>query len=163
MHVRLAVAEEAETLWHIRNQAIRHGCKGVYPPEVISAWTPDAMPAGQRTVIERYPFYVAVAANEQIVASGFLDLDAATVEAVFTLPCWQGKGAATMIIEAIKREAIARGMTRLTLASTPNAWRFYQRQGFSVVRERLYRSSLAGADLPCVEMCCQLTGGESDV
>lgn len=161
MHVRLAVKEEAEIVWQIRNQAIRYGCKEAYPAKVISAWTPDAMPESQRTVIKRYPFFVAVTDDQQIVATGFLDLDAASVEAVFTLPDWQGRGLATMILQAIKREAAARGFTQLTLSSTPNAWRFYQRQGFSVVKESVYSSSLAGADLPCIEMCCELTSGDA--
>jgi len=161
MYVRLALPDEAETLWHVRNQAIRAGCKTVYPPQTIAAWTPDTMPESQRTVIQRYPFFVAVTEDEQIVASGFLNVDAASVEAVFTMPAWQGKGVATMIIGAIKREAQARGLTELTLASTPNACRFYQRMGFTIIKESVYSSSLAGADLPCVDMRCELTPGEA--
>ncbi|MGP3591918.1 GNAT family N-acetyltransferase [Vagococcus sp. WN89Y] len=161
MHVRLALPEEAEILWQVRNQAIRYGCKNVYPEEVIAAWTPDSMPESQRVVVQCYPFFVVVTDDEQIVASGFLDLDAGSVEAVFTLPAWQGKGLATMIINAIKHEARARGFTQLTLASTPNACRFYQRQGFIIIKESIYPSSLAGADLPCTDMRCELIHGEA--
>lgn len=47
MEIRLARPEEAPVIWHIRNAAIRHGCRGVYSDEVIAAWTPETMPQGQ--------------------------------------------------------------------------------------------------------------------
>ncbi|WP_373963835.1 GNAT family N-acetyltransferase [Kosakonia sacchari] len=152
MAIRRAQPEEAEVIWHIRNQAIRHGCKGVYEDKVITAWTPDKMPESQRLMIANNPFYVATTANDQPVATGFLDLANASVEAIFTLPEWEGKGLATQIIAAIKQEAAQRGLRRITLASTPNACGFYQKQGFVIVRESIYPSALARAELRCIEM-----------
>lgn len=46
MPVRLASPDEAEILWEIRNQAIRHGCKNTYGTDIVMAWTPDQMPPG---------------------------------------------------------------------------------------------------------------------
>lgn len=160
MNIRLAVPEEAEALWRIRNEAIRHGCKTVYDADIIVAWTPDSMPESYRRVIAVNPFYVAVTPENVPVASGFLDLKTGSVEAIFTLPQWSGNGLATAIIAAIKHEARSRGFKRLTLAATPNACSFYQRQGFAIERENLYHSSLARADLRCVDMVCSLMPGE---
>ena len=36
---RKARPEEAETLWHVRNEAMRHGCKICYDAEGIACWT----------------------------------------------------------------------------------------------------------------------------
>lgn len=152
MQLRLARPAEAEVIWQIRNQAIRHGCKGVYEDSVIAAWTLDKMPESQRSMIANNPFYVATTLNDQPVATGFLDLANASVEAIFTLPEWEGKGLATQIIDAIKQEAAKRGLARITLASTPNACGFYQKQGFVILRESVYPSVLARADLRCIEM-----------
>lgn len=160
MEIRLAKPDEAEALWHVRNAAIRHGCKGVYAAEIIDAWTPDAMPEGHRKMIEDNPFYVAVTPEGQPVATGFLDLESGSIEAIFTLPEWGGQGLAARIIRVLKQEAIARGFTQLTLASTPNACGFYQKQGFTIVRESFYPSKLARAKLRCVNMVCELTQGE---
>ncbi|EMB9644127.1 hypothetical protein ACS6LB_12320 [Enterobacter cloacae] len=44
MTLRKAHPQEAEILWNIRNQAIRHGCKTSYDADVIARWTPDDMP-----------------------------------------------------------------------------------------------------------------------
>ncbi len=42
MALRRANPQEAEILWNIRNQAIRHGCKTSYGADVIARWTPSA-------------------------------------------------------------------------------------------------------------------------
>ena len=152
MTLRRAVPEEAEKLWQIRNLAIRAGCQSSYDAEVIDRWTPDLMPESYRQVVIDNPFFVAVDENGEPVATGYLDLAMNSVEAVFTAPNATGKGLAGAIIAAIKAEARKRGITRITLSSTPNAHAFYLKQGFSTLGEKLYVSKLAGAELRCVDM-----------
>ncbi|MCU7783086.1 GNAT family N-acetyltransferase [Lelliottia amnigena] len=152
MTLRRAVPEEAEKLWQIRNLAIRAGCQSSYDAEVIDRWTPDLMPESYRQVVIDNPFFVAVDENGEPVATGYLDLAMNSVEAVFTAPNAMGKGLAGAIIAAIRAEARQRGITRITLSSTPNAHAFYLKQGFSTLGENLYVSKLAGAKLRCVDM-----------
>ena len=152
MTLRKANPQEAETLWNIRNQAIRHGCKTSYDADVIARWTPDLMPARYRQMVIEYPFYVVEDEKGHVVATGYLDLDTHCLEAIFTLPAATGKGMATRIIEALKQEARSRGITRLTLDATPNAWTFYQKLGFVTLNEKYHHSRMAGADLSCFEM-----------
>lgn len=156
MNVRLASPDEAEWLWEIRNQAIRYGCKESYSETVIHNWTPDEMPEGYRRAVENNPFFVVDEASGQPVATGYLDLVAGSVEAIFTLPDFSGQGLAGRIMTAIKQEARERGMTELTLSATPNAVTFYQRQGFRIVKESLYPSAMAKTSLRCVEMSLTL-------
>lgn len=152
MTLRKANPQEAETLWNIRNQAIRHGCKTSYDADVIARWTPDLMPERYRQMVIDYPFYVVEDEKGHVVATGYLDLDTHCLEAIFTLPSATGKGMATRIIEALKQEARSRGITRLTLDATPNAWTFYQKLGFVTLNEKYHHSRMAGADLRCFEM-----------
>ncbi|USR62107.1 GNAT family N-acetyltransferase [Lelliottia amnigena] len=152
MTLRRAVPEEAEKLWQIRNLAIRAGCQGSYDADVIDRWTPDLMPESYRQVVIDNPFFVAVDENGEPIATGYFDLAMNSVEAVFTAPNATGKGLAGAIIAAIKAEARQRGITRITLSSTPNAHAFYLKQGFSTLGENLYVSKLAGAELRCVDM-----------
>ncbi|ADI78536.1 MULTISPECIES: GNAT family N-acetyltransferase [Pantoea] len=156
MIVRQASPEEAHTLWNIRNQAIRHGCEQVYPPDVIAAWTPDRMPASFPAMIRVNPFFVIDGPAGVPVATGSLDLAAASVEAIFTLPDFTGQGMAGLIIDTIKAEARQRGYRQLTLASTPNAVSFYEQHGFRALGESLYPSKLAGCALRCIEMAIGL-------
>ncbi|BFT81544.1 MULTISPECIES: GNAT family N-acetyltransferase [Enterobacter] len=156
MTLRKARPQEAETLWNIRNQAIRHGCKTSYDAEVIARWTPDLMPERFRKMIIEYPFYVVEDEKGDVAATGYLDLDTHCLEAIFTLPAASGKGMATRIIEALKQEARSRGITRLTLDATPNAQSFYQKQGFVTLSESYHHSRMAGVDLRCFEMAINL-------
>lgn len=152
MVLRRAKPQEAEILWNIRNQAIRHGCKTSYDADVIARWTPDLMPERYRQMVIEYPFYVVEDEEGEIAATGYLDLDTHCLEAIFTLPAASGKGMATRIIEALKQEARSRGITRLTLDATPNARSFYQKLGFATLSEKYHHSRMAGADLRCFEM-----------
>lgn len=86
MTLRKATPQEAETLWNIRNQAIRHGCTTSYDAEVIARWTPDLMPERYRQMVIEYPFYVVEDEKGDVAASGYLDLDTHCLEAIFTLP-----------------------------------------------------------------------------
>lgn len=156
MKPRLARSDEAATLWRIRNLAIRYGCQSVYPAEVIAAWTPDALPPGYFEAVKGNPFFVIDDPEHGAASTGFLDLKTGSVEAIFTLPACNGKGYASLIMTTIIDEARQRGFKTLTLAATPNASGFYLRHGFSTVREALYPSALAKADLPCVEMMLAL-------
>lgn len=156
MKIRLAVTVEAEECWNIRNQAIRYGCKNTYDDAVIAAWTPEKMPESYRNVIVANPFFVVDVTDGRLGATGFLDLSSGSVEAVFTLPQYTGKGLGSQIIEAIKSEARERGFEQLTLSSTPNAQPFYEKHGFKLLRESMYSSALAQAELRCMEMSLKL-------
>lgn len=156
MKVRRAASAEAEECWNIRNQAIRHGCKCSYDAAVIEAWTPAAMPESFRNVIAENPFFVVDGPDNRTVATGFLDLSTGSVEAVFTLPENLGKGFGSLIIAAIKDEARRQGFEKLILSSTPNAQSFYEKHGFTLVKESLYPSALTRTHLRCMDMVYKL-------
>lgn len=156
MIIRRALPAEAETCWNIRNQAIRYGCKESYSSAVIEAWTPEKMPEQYRQEILNNPFFVAIVKNEQVVATGYLDLNTRSVEAIFTLPQYTGMGFAGMIIDEIKNEARNKGFEKITLSSTPNARRFYEKHGFTFVQERMHLSVSAKAELRCIDMLFEL-------
>lgn len=156
MQIRLAVPEEAEECWNTRNLSIRQGCKLSYKARVLEAWTPEAMPEHYREVITVNPFFVVEMPDAGLVATGYLDLTGGSVEAIFTLPDYMGKGFASLIIEKIKDEAMKRGLKQLTLTSTPNAQTFYEKHGFMFIRESKYPSRLAQTDLRGMEMSIAL-------
>jgi len=114
------------------------------------------MPEHYRKMVIDYPFYVVEDEKGDIAATGYLDLDTHSLEAIFTLPSASGKGMATRIVEALFDEARSRGITRLLLDSTPNARSFYHKLGFVTLGEKHHHSRMAGADLRCFEMAITL-------
>ncbi|WP_368543226.1 N-acetyltransferase family protein [Enterobacter soli] len=156
MTLRQAKPQEAEILWDVRNQAIRSGCKTSYDADVIARWTPDSMPEAYRQMVKENPFYVVEDEKGDIAATGYLDLNTHSLEAIFTVPAASGKGLAKQIINALKAEAKVRGITRITLSSTPNAHTFYQKQGFITSGENVHFSRMARAELRCFDMYLDL-------
>ncbi|HCK7390920.1 TPA: GNAT family N-acetyltransferase, partial [Proteus mirabilis] len=77
-------------------------------------------------------------------------------EAIFTLPECMGKGYAGLILKQLQYEAKQRNFVKLFLDATPNAMLFYLKQGFTVLEEREYYSSLAQASLHCYRMYIDL-------
>lgn len=152
MKIRLAQPEEAEQCWKLRNAAIRKGCSDSYDKVIIENWTPEEMPEIYRIEIKNNPFYVAENNEGEIIATGYLDIQRERIEAVFTLPAQMGKGGASAVIQAIRSEAMSRGIKTLTLSATLNGVPFYIKNGFSVIEEKTYYSSLARTDVKCVEM-----------
>jgi ABC-type polysaccharide/polyol phosphate export permease len=59
---------------------------------VIARWTPEVMPEQYRHMVVANPFYVVEDDNGHIVATGYLDLETQSVEAIFTLPAASEKG-----------------------------------------------------------------------
>ncbi|KAA8996613.1 GNAT family N-acetyltransferase [Affinibrenneria salicis] len=157
MAVRHAHPDEAESLWRVRNESIRSSCKEIYDDETIAAFTPDLMPEGYRRAIAATPFFVIDDPfTRQPVATGFLDIEACSVEAIFTLPQYQRRGFATQILNAIKAESKRREIQKLYLSSTPNAVPFYQKNGFNILKISEYFSGTANRALRCVEMSADL-------
>ncbi len=156
MKIRLAVPEEAEECWNIRNLSIREGCKPSYSANVLEAWTPEAMPERYREVITTNPFFVVEMPDGELAATGYLDLASGSIEAIFTLPDYFGQGLASLVIETIKDEALKRGLTKLTLSSTPNAQTFYEKHGFLFIEESSSPSRMAQIDLRCMKMYIEL-------
>jgi len=153
MKIRTAKQQDAQGLWQLRNRALRHGCAEVYESSTLSAFTPEIMPEGMKKVIaENQVFLIDASEGTTPCACGYLDLVTGNVEAIFTLPEYQGKGLASAIISAIKQQARSLDIKQLTLSSTPNAVGFYEKQGFSVVSRGKYFSHSAQTDLDCVEM-----------
>ena len=107
-------------------------------------------------MIKENPFFVVEKPGVGLIDTGYLDLAAASVEAIFTLPDYFGKGLASLIIETIKDEAIKRGLKQLTLSATPNAQTFYEKHGFVFIKESTSPSRLAQTDLRCMDMAIQL-------
>ncbi|WP_369788905.1 GNAT family N-acetyltransferase [Rouxiella sp. WC2420] len=153
MEIRIASRDDALGLWQLRNRALRHGCAGVYEPAILSAFTPEKMPDGMNKAVAENQVFIIDSSDENVpCACGYLDLVTGHVEAIFTLPEYQGKGLASSIINAIKQQSRNLGMTQLTLSSTPNAVGFYQKQGFTIVSKGKYFSKSVQSDLDCFEM-----------
>ncbi len=153
---RPATPADLAGLWTLRTRAVRASCASHYPPEVLEPWcaspAPESLPglvaAGGALVAEE---------NGGMLGYAILNLDSGEVDAVFVEPGQQGRGIALRLLAALEAMAIGRGLTRLFLSASLNAVPFYERAGFSPLREEEYphrsgirlRSVFMEKPLPC--------------
>ncbi|AIS14889.1 GCN5 family acetyltransferase [Pseudomonas chlororaphis subsp. aurantiaca] len=149
MLIRKAHGDDAPRVFVIRNQAINHQCSGHYPAADLQVWTADSLGDYFIEVLEKTG-HVAVI-DDQVTASGMLDLESGQVDAVFVDPAYMGRGIGRQLMNYLEQLALQAGLPRLTLDSTLNAADFYRRCGFVGERIAQYQSP-RGLSLACVPM-----------
>lgn len=115
--------------------AIRLGTVGYYDERQRKAWAdkvPDADEWRQR--LQRQHSFVAEVNAKPV---GFMTLDAGGhIDLAFVAPDWIGKGVARALYERIEAEARGLGIQRLDTEASYLARIFFERQGWSIVRQQ---------------------------
>ncbi|WP_053156411.1 GNAT family N-acetyltransferase [Pseudomonas protegens] len=149
MLIRKAHGADAQRVFDIRNQAINQQCAGHYPEADLQVWTAGELSDYFIEVVENTG-HVAVIDN-QVTASGMLDLETGQVDAVFVDPAYMGRGIGRKMMEYLEERALEAELPHLILDSTLNAADFYRRCGFVGERIAQYQSP-RGLTLACVPM-----------
>lgn len=147
--IRKATADDALAAWEIRNEAIRHACRGYYADDLLEQWTAGEMTAQFVEAVAR-EFYVATA-DGVVVGFGSINLEDGVVGAVFVRPEMMGRGIGKRIVAFCEDLGRRAGLTRLKLDSTLNAAGFYRCCGFVGDAIGVYRSP-RGITLDCFPM-----------
>lgn len=101
--------------------------------------TPDSEPGPAPTALDIIVFYVALSDDGEPIACGGLrqiDETHGEIKRMFVAPGSRGSGVSTAVLAALENDARTRGWTRLVLetgAAQPDAVRFYEREGFTVI------------------------------
>ena len=148
--IRKANASDALAIWNVRTLAIREISHPEYPKDLLETWAPEIMPGSFPDNIKRCDWFVAEIKGE-VVATGSLDLEKKSVEGMFTLPGFQGRGLAGLILAQVENAAILNGLMKITLESTLSAKNFYEKNGYKST-ERSEYCSPAGLMLGCFKM-----------
>ncbi|MBV7314138.1 GNAT family N-acetyltransferase [Shewanella sp. NIFS-20-20] len=152
MLIRKARAEDGLACFALRNAAILTGCKGFYEDELLELWTEGECPSWFLHVVAT-EFYVLEIAG-RILATGFIDLNLAKLEALFVHPEVMRTGVGKAMYLYLESLAISHGLKEIRLESTINAAPFYRSLGFGgsgLERNSVYHSP-KGFNLPCIEM-----------
>ena len=143
-----ATPDQAETLTRIAVAAKRHWD---YPDRWIQIWSPLLTISPE--FIETHDTYVAYLGEEPVgVCAISIEEDRASVEHLWVLPDFMGRGIGT----ALFRHALSRcedlGVRVLEIESDPNAQGFYERMGAKVVGEHVGEVDGQPRILPVLEM-----------
>jgi len=101
-----------------------------YSPEELESWAssqPD-LKVWDRYFDERYT--LVMDSEDGITGFGCLSADGSTVDMLFTHHAHQNEGIGSIILDALEKEAIQRGINEVTLTTSMNALSFYQKRGY---------------------------------
>ncbi|MCL1093383.1 GNAT family N-acetyltransferase [Shewanella kaireitica] len=152
--IRKATTADVSRVWQIRTQAILRSCSSHYSHEIVASWSSAPMPNGFADLLVHHGALVFEVQNE-LLAFGFVDIQQSRLEALFVTPDCAGRGYGKLIARELLLVAKRAGVKQLTLSSSLNAVKFYQRLGFVAKEEILWVHPL-GFEITSVVMEKQL-------
>lgn len=135
MKIRLFHPQDAEQIAQLFYETVREVNIRDYSSNQVKAWAPDNMHFRNwaKVCLERFT-YVADE-NGLIVGFGELETDG-HIDCFYCHKNYQRCGVGSQIYRAIETKAIALKLNRLLTEASITAKPFFQRMGFSVVREQ---------------------------
>jgi GNAT superfamily N-acetyltransferase len=147
---RKATIEDQPAIWRVRTASIRTLCRSHYGEEQTEAWANVPPPEDFAEVICARDLLVAEV-DGTIVGVGFINRQAAVLEAVFVAPEFVRRGVGTALLTSLEEIARQAGLIRLSLSASLNAVSFYRAAGYQTGEKTTWRHP-AGFDLACVAM-----------
>jgi putative acetyltransferase len=135
--VRSLRADEGRIYLDIVSSAIRGLAAGHYAPETIDKWVAPATDEAVRELMLNRDREIRLVAelDGKPAGIGALVLERSELRACYVAPEAARRGCGSALVREIERLARSHGLTRLELAASINAERFYAVHGYAV-RER---------------------------
>jgi len=148
--IREATPQDGEHVYQIHIKSIEYFCSDYYTPEAISAWISSKNPDTYKNLPHEVILIVAEK-NEMIFGFAFLNLKSKSIDSLYLLPHFEGKGYGRAILFHL--EEIARNLEihELNLSSTLNAVEFYRHMGYEGTTKSVFKLK-SGIDLECIKM-----------
>ncbi|SJN55341.1 putative N-acetyltransferase YafP [Vibrio ruber DSM 16370] len=134
MNIQTYSPEWAREIADLFYQSVHAIDPAIYTPEQKAAWAPA--PVNYALWSERLSIkkpFVAIIDNH---VAGFIELDSdGHIDCTYTHPNFQGIGVASSLYEHLLSQAKEAGMTRLYVEASLIAKPFFERRGFTVVKQ----------------------------
>ena len=146
LSIRLARAADAEAIRNVHLASIRGLGTESYSDEQVEAWAHDRDP-GKYPIEDADSTIFVAEQGGSIVGFGWLSLTPdedfeaevdGKLSAIYVHPGFARQGVGTTIYQALETRAREEGLESLGLWASLNAVPFYERQGYSMVRELTY-------------------------
>lgn len=135
--IRPATVADAAAISAVVIGALRESNARDYSADIIEQVQRSFSPAAVEQLIALREVYVATL-QDQVVATA--SLDGGVVRSVFVSPDFQRRGFGQQLMRKLEAVAQARGLGVLSVPSSITAQAFYQRLGFSEVRDEFHGS-----------------------
>ena len=149
--IRDANLTDIPEIHRMHKASIKELCASSYSPEIIEAWASNPN-------MDRYskilgPGFMCLVATKQDVVCGFgsIDINKSLLASLFIHPDYAGTGVGALLLHALEEAAVAQGLSSLSIESSLNALRFYEKHGYETQKTGKTRFS-TGLELDCAYM-----------
>jgi len=149
--IRRATETDAQGIYRVHVDAVRHLCTLHYTASEIEAWVGRLRPGSHETNNSGLEFFVAVDDGEDILGFTVLDPAQSEVRGVFVRPNTSRRGIGGVLLRQIEDVARERELQELHLDASLNSVEFYMGVGYEPVEGRRHRLR-SGVEIRCVLM-----------
>ena len=135
MKVRLFYQQDADQIAHLFHETVREINIRDYSTNQVKAWAPDNIYFRDWAEVCSNRFTYVADKEGVIVGFGELESDG-HIDCFYCHKDYQRCGIGSQIYQAIEAKALALGLNRLFTEASITAKPFFQRMGFSVVKEQ---------------------------
>jgi putative acetyltransferase len=135
MEIRLFCPQDAEQIAQLFHETVREINIRDYSTNQVKSWAPDNLYFRNWSEVCANRFTYVADENGVILGFGELEPDG-HIDCFYCHKNYQGRGVGRQIYQAIEAKALELGLTRLYVEASITAKPFFQRLGFSVVKEQ---------------------------
>ena len=136
MHVRLATPEDVPQIVRLFYDTVHLVNARDYTSAQVHAWAPD-VPDPEQWISMRLPTRITFVADDHGTVAGFGELERnGHIDCLYCHHAYQRQGVGAAIYRRIEEQARALSIARLFAEASITARPFFERQGFSLVRQQ---------------------------
>jgi putative acetyltransferase len=135
VEIRLFRPQDAEQIAQLFHETVREVNIRDYSSNQVQAWAPDNLYFRNWLEVCANRFTYIADENGAILGFGELEPDG-HIDCFYCHKNYQGRGVGRQIYQAIEAKALELGLTRLYVEASITAKSFFQRMGFSVVKQQ---------------------------
>lgn len=133
--IRLFDVQDAEQIARLFHETVREVNARDYSISQVQAWAPDNIHF--RNWVEVCASRFTYVADAQSTIAGFAELEPnGHIDCFYCHKNYQGQGVGTQLYQAIEAKAVELSLTRLFVEASITAKSFFQKMGFSVIRQQ---------------------------
>ena len=149
--IRDATLADIPEIHRVHKASIEKLCAASYSPTIIEAWASN--PNMDRYAKILGPGFKCLLATKQGVVCGYgsIDITKSLLASLFIHPDHAGGGVGALLLHALEAAAVEQGLTNLSIESSLNAKKFYEKHGYEAHKTGKTRFS-TGLELDCAYM-----------
>lgn len=154
--IRSLVGEDIPLVSSMITRCVSESCRTAYDSDGLKYWTSLYSKKKFCEYTKGWDFWVLCGESDKIL--GCVGLNKNELRGLFVEPEYQGAGIGKKLLEFAESYAKKKGAKKISLDASPNAVRFYEKNGYVVLGTKRYATNLQKGVLEVIMMEKEIAG-----